>query len=57
MSKQCPSRNILAGLLLGAGFVCAPIAQAALEDLGNGIIKDTDLGIVWLADANNSKTS
>ncbi|MEP6879187.1 MAG: DUF1566 domain-containing protein [Nitrosospira sp.] len=57
MNKQFTSRKLLAGLMLAAGFVCAPIAQAALEDLGNGIIKDTDLGLVWLADANNSKTS
>ncbi|MEO6561477.1 MAG: DUF1566 domain-containing protein [Nitrosospira sp.] len=57
MNKQFTSRKLLAGLMLAAGFVCAPIAQAALGDLGNGVIKDTDLGIVWLADANNSKTS
>lgn len=57
MKNQQTSKHLLAGLLLAAGFLAAPIAQAALEDLGNGIIKDTDLGIVWLADANNSKTS
>ena len=57
MLKQCTSKNVLAGLLLAAGFVCAPIAQAALEDLGNGVIADTDLGIAWLADANYSETS
>jgi hypothetical protein len=57
MSKQCTSKNILAGILLAAGFACAPIAQAALEDLGNGVIKDTDLNIEWLADANYSQTS
>lgn len=57
MFKQWTSKNILAGLLLGAGVICTPIAQAALEDLGNGLIKDADLGIAWLADANNSKTS
>lgn len=39
--------------LLGTSFA----AQAALEDLGNGVIKDTDLGIEWLADANYSKSS
>lgn len=57
MNQQCTSKKLLAGLLLAAGFVCAPIAQAALEDLGNGVIADTDLGIAWLADANNSKAS
>ena len=57
MNKQRTSKKLLAGLMLAAGFACAPIAQAALEDMGNGIIKDTDLGIVWLADANYSQTS
>jgi hypothetical protein len=59
MNKVLNSRSIITGILAAAGFICAPIAQAALEDLGNGVIKDTDLvpGIVWLADANNSKTS
>ncbi|PTR16955.1 putative secreted protein with PEP-CTERM sorting signal [Nitrosospira sp. Nsp2] len=57
MNKRLNSKNIVASLLLAAGFVCTPIAQAALEDLGNGVIKDTALDIVWLADANNSKTS
>jgi hypothetical protein len=57
MTKRLNYKNVFAGLLFAAGFACAPIAQAALEDLGNGVIKDTDLGIVWLADANNSKTS
>ncbi|MBA2659922.1 MAG: FxDxF family PEP-CTERM protein [Nitrosospira sp.] len=32
-------------------------AKAALEDLGNGVIKDTDLNIEWLSDANYSKSS
>lgn len=40
-------------VLLSASFA----AQAALEDLGNGIIKDGDLGIEWLADANYANTS
>lgn len=56
MDKQRTSRKLLAGLLLAAGFVCAPIAQAALEDLGNGVITDTDLGIEWLADGNFAHT-
>jgi hypothetical protein len=54
---QYGSTNLFLGLLMAAGIICAPAAQAALEDLGNGVIKDTDLGIVWLADANYSKTS
>lgn len=57
MNKQIVSRKLLATVILAAGFVCTSTAQAALEDLGNGVIKDTDLGIVWLADANYSKTS
>jgi hypothetical protein len=57
MNKQLDCKNLIAGILLAAGFACAPIAQAALEDLGNGVIADTDLGIAWLADANNSATS
>lgn len=57
MNKQFISSKLLARLMLAVGCVCAPIAQAALEDLGNGVIADTDLGIAWLADANNSKTS
>lgn len=57
MNNQCSSKKLLAGLFLAAGLLATPIAQAALEDLGNGIIKDTDLNIVWLADANNSQTS
>ena len=57
MNKQLETKNILAGILLAAGFACTPIAQAALQDLGNGVIADTDLNIAWLADANNSKTS
>lgn len=42
---------------MAAGIICAPAAQAALEDLGNGVIADTDLGIAWLSDANYSMTS
>lgn len=57
MNKQFTSRKLLARLMLAVGCVCAPIAQAALEDLGNGVIADTDLGIAWLADANYSKSS
>lgn len=45
--------NVALSALLGSSFA----VHAALEDLGNGVIKDTDLGVVWLADANNSKTS
>jgi hypothetical protein len=54
---QYGSKKLFLGLLMTGGIICAPAAQAALEDLGNGVIKDTDLGIVWLADANYSKTS
>lgn len=57
MKMQYGSKNLFLGLLMTAGIICAPAAQAALEDLGNGVIKDTDLGIVWLADANYSQTS
>jgi hypothetical protein len=57
VNKQLDCKNFIASILLATGFACAPIAQAALEDLGNGIIADTDLGIEWLADANYSKTS
>jgi hypothetical protein len=45
--------NLALCALLSTSFV----AHAALEDLGNGVIEDTDLGIVWLADANYSQTS
>ena len=57
MNKQYSSKNLFVGLLMAAGIICAPAAQAALEDLGNGVIADTDLGIAWLSDANYSKTS
>lgn len=57
MNKQYSSKNLFVGLLMAAGIICAPTAQAALEDLGNGVIADTDLGITWLADANYSMTS
>lgn len=57
MNKQYSFRNFCAGLFVAASMICAPTAQAALQDLGNGIILDTDLGIEWLADANYSRTS
>jgi hypothetical protein len=56
MKNQRTSKNLLAGLSLAAGLICTSAAQAALEDLGNGMISDTDLGIVWLADANFAHT-
>lgn len=57
MNEQYSSKNLFAGLFVAASMICAPAAQAALQDLGNGIILDTDLGIEWLADANYSQTS
>jgi len=52
-------RNIkgkLAILLLGfTGFV--NVANAALNDLGNGLVNDTSLNITWMKDANLVKTS
>jgi len=57
VKMQYGSKNLFLGLLMTAGIICAPAAQAALEDLGNGVIADTDLGIQWLADGNYSKTS
>lgn len=57
MSKQYSPKNLFAGLFVAASMIGAPGAQAALEDLGNGTVFDTDLGIEWLADANYSQTS
>lgn len=45
--------NVALLALLGTSMT----SQAALSDLGNGLIYDTDLNITWLSDANYSKTS
>lgn len=50
-------KKLTVNFALWALFSTSFAAQAALEDLGNGVIEDTDLGIVWLADANYSETS
>lgn len=42
------SKLIVASLLT----VLAPFTQAALDDLGNGLVLDSELGIMWLKDAN-----
>lgn len=57
MNKQCTSKKLLATIMLGAGFVCAPLAQAALNNDGNGLVNDTSKNITWLNDGNYSKTS
>jgi len=51
MKKKIISVTFLA--LLGTSIT----SQAALTDLGNGLIYDTDLNITWLADGNYAKTS
>ena len=58
MNKQLETKNILAGILLAAGFACAPIAQASLTASADGkTIYDSNLRLTWLADANYSQTS
>ena len=42
------SKIILAGVIA----VLAPYTHAELQDLGNGLVNDTELGIMWLKDAN-----
>lgn len=42
---------------LCATFVLSAPACAALNDLGNGLVNDTTLNIMWLKDANLVKTS
>ena len=39
-------------ILAGALAILAPFTHAELQDLGNGLINDTELGIMWLKDAN-----
>uniref|UniRef100_UPI003AF541BF hypothetical protein n=1 Tax=Thiolapillus sp. TaxID=2017437 RepID=UPI003AF541BF len=38
-------------------FFLSGTVQAALEEIGNGLINDSVLGITWLKDANMVKTS
>jgi hypothetical protein len=55
--QEYEMKKLTVNLALCALFSTSFAAHAALEDLGNGVIEDTDLGIVWLADANYSQTS
>ncbi len=43
--------------VFSAVFLLAGRAQAVLNDLGNGLVDDTSLNMMWLADANMVKTS
>ena len=57
MNKHRTSKALVATLLLTIGSIGAPVAHAALNDRGGGLIYDGDLNITWLADANYADTS
>jgi hypothetical protein len=57
MNKHKTSKALVATLLLTIGSIGAPVAHAALNDRGGGLIYDSDLNITWLADANYADTS
>lgn len=57
MNEKCSKSNYLMHKLIAISFfILTSNTQAALNDLGNGLIKDTTTNLIWLKDANLFKT-